>query len=95
MGKLSTLHLTECQFADDAALIATTRAGMERAIAEFISVAFAFGLTVSLIKTKFMVMGVDVQDEDIAPVVFSGSSIQHVTDFRYLGSLVDIIGRSS
>ena len=34
--KSSTLHLTECQFADDAALIATTRAGMERAIAEFI-----------------------------------------------------------
>ena len=93
--KLSTLHLTECQFADDAALIATTRAGMERAIAEFISVASAFGLTVSLIKTKFMVMGVDVQDEDTAPVVLSGSSIPHVTDFRYLGSLVDILGRSS
>ena len=37
--KLSTFHLTECQFAEDAALIATTRAGMERAIAEFISVA--------------------------------------------------------
>ena len=41
-------RLTECQFADDAALLSTTRIWAEQAIKSFIEVAGAFGLTVSL-----------------------------------------------
>ena len=53
-------QLTECQFADDAALLSTTHIGAEQAIKSFIEVAGTFGLTVSLSKTKLMVAGHDV-----------------------------------
>ena len=46
--------LTECQFADDAALLATTRTGAERAMKEYLQVAEDYGLTVSIPKTKLM-----------------------------------------
>ena len=41
-------RLNECQFADDAALLATTRTGAQQALALYIEVTTAFGLTVSL-----------------------------------------------
>ncbi len=44
----SERRVTECQFADDSALLATTRAGAERC---------ASGLQVSLPKTKQMMTG--------------------------------------
>ncbi len=46
--------LTECLFADDGAILASTRSGAERAVAEFQSVSMNFGLTVSIPKTKHM-----------------------------------------
>ena len=49
--------LTECQFADDAALLATTRTGDVRALREYMQVAEDFGLTVSIPKTKIMAVG--------------------------------------
>ena len=49
--------LTECLFADDSALLATSRNGMERAVQEYRSVGSQFGLTVSVKKTKHMVGG--------------------------------------
>ena len=60
-------RLTECQFADDAALLSTTRIGAEQAIKSFIEVAGAFGLTVSLSKTKLIVAGHDVQEKKKHP----------------------------
>ena len=47
-------YLTECQFADDTALLATTREGAEQG---YMEVAQDFGLTVSTAKTKVMVSG--------------------------------------
>ena len=40
--------MTECQFADDAALLATTRAGAEQAMLSYIDVAGALGLSINL-----------------------------------------------
>ena len=37
-------HLRECQFADDAALLATTRAGVEQVLVSYVEVAATFGL---------------------------------------------------
>ena len=43
--------LTGCQFADDAALLATTREGAERAMKEYLQDAKDFGLSVNIPKT--------------------------------------------
>ena len=56
-GTAEERRLTECQFADDAALLSTTHVGAEQAMKSFIEVAGAFELTVSLSKTKLMVAG--------------------------------------
>ena len=44
--------LLECLFADDGALLASTREGAERATVEFQAVCQSFGLTVSIAKTS-------------------------------------------
>ena len=51
-------------YADDAALLATTRSGAEQVLASYIEVADEFGLTVSLPKTKLLVVGHAVREED-------------------------------
>ncbi len=45
-------QLTECQFADYAAILATTRAGAELAMREFSSAATDFGMKVNFQKTN-------------------------------------------
>ena len=86
-------RLNECQFADDAAQLATTRTGVEQALALYIEVATAFGLTVSLPKTKLLVTGYDVQEEDRAPIHLEHGSIDCVEEFSYLGTIVASNGR--
>ena len=81
-------RINECQFADDAALLATNRPGIEKAAQSYVEVALAFGLTVSIPKTKFLVTGHAVQESDKAPIDLSQGSIENVDEFPYLGSLV-------
>ena len=69
----------ECQFADDVALLATTREGTEVASKEYQSTASDFGLTVSIVKTKFMVVGCDVEECDVQPISVDGGEIEHLT----------------
>ena len=45
LAKHRRIRLTECQFADDSALLAVTHAGAERALSSFRDVAGAFGLS--------------------------------------------------
>ena len=89
------VQLTECQFADDAALLATTRIGAEWAILTYIGVAKSFGLTVSLPKTKLMVTGFGMEEEDVAPILIAvhDELIECVDQFPYLGSVVSSNGR--
>ena len=54
---LSEVRITESQFADDAAVYASTRAVFERATSEFVQAASEWGLTVSIQKTKGMIIG--------------------------------------
>ena len=46
--------IKECQFAADIALLATTREGAETTIRAYSCVAKSLGVTVNIIKTKFM-----------------------------------------
>ena len=86
--------LTECQFADDVAILATSRAGAERALQGYIEVARDFGLTVSIPKTKIMASGRTVQHSDEGPIELDDNNyIEAVTKFQYLGSLVERSGR--
>ena len=78
----------ECEFADDVALLATTRAAAEEAIRTYASVASDFGMTVSIQKTKFMVVGRGIGDEDLQPIAIEGGEIENVKEFPYLGSLI-------
>ena len=53
----------------------------------------AFGLTVSLPKTKLMVTGFGVEEEDVAPITVRSEVIECVDHFSYLGSVVSSDGR--
>ncbi len=85
--------MTECQFADDIALLATTREGAEIASREYQSTARDFGLNVSTVKTKFMVVSCDVSEADLEPINVEGGEIEHVNKFQYLGSVIAESGR--
>ena len=51
------------------------------------------GLTVSLSKTKLIVTGFGIEEEDVAPIAVGDSEIQSVDQFPYLGSVVPSCGR--
>ena len=87
-------YLMECQFADDAALLETTRAGAERALQCYIDVAGDLGLTVSIPKTKVMACGWLVQPSDEGPIrIDYDNCVESVSEFQYLGSMVERSGR--
>ena len=83
--------VTELQFADDAALVCSSREGVERSARVLDQVASEWGLTLSLQKTKLMVAGT-WSEEDLQPIVIRGDSIEVVPEFRYLGSIVEMHG---
>ena len=82
---------TELQFADDAALVCSSREGVERSARALDQVASEWDLTLSLQKTKLMVTGT-WSEEDLQPIVIRGDSIEVVPEFRYLGSIVEMHG---
>ena len=86
-------RLTECQFADDAAFLATTKSGAERATEKYMMVANDFGLTLSIPKTKSMPVGREVTPEDMTPLIVGGEEIESVSEFPYLGSVVSSDGQ--
>ena len=79
--------LTECQFADNAALLGTTKEGAER-MEEYLRVAEDFGLSVSTLIAKLMVSGRETTEEDRATLHINNMVIESVTEFPYLGSPV-------
>ena len=68
--------LYKCEFADDVALLATTRTAAEAAISAYSSEARKFGLTVSTPKTKFLVVGHGVQEEELLPMSINSGTIE-------------------
>ena len=86
-------QLMECQFADAATILATTRAGAETAMREFVRVATDFGLKVIFQKTKMMVAGREVTNTDTDPLQAGMKKIECVKEFAYLGSFMALSGR--
>ena len=89
----SERKLLECLFADDGAILASSRAGAERAVTEFQSVCQSFGLTVSISKTKHIAAGRETTTPDITPLQVNGGTIDIVDEFQYLGSVIAASGR--
>ena len=98
-GKLKTRKTStkfgECQFADDSALLATTRGGTQLPLSVFQATAADFGLTVSTTKTQFMVCGSNIQDANCVPLTLEDFEIKNVLEFRYLGSIIASNSRSA
>ena len=82
----------ECLFADDGAIASSTRAGAEKAMAEYQMISTKFGLTVSIPKTKHMAAGREANACDKVPITAEGGDIEAVEDFPYLGSIVSASG---
>ena len=86
-------RFTDLQFADDAALLATTRAGAEGALYMYIDVEADFGLSVNVSKTKLMVTGRKATADDRALILVGDDRIESVTEFPYLRSVIASPGR--
>ena len=80
----SQAQLTEGQFADDAAPLATSHRGAEIAITEFSGAASDFGLKVSFTKTKMMAAGREVSAEDQTSLRVGSEEVEYVKEFPYL-----------
>ena len=65
------------------------------ALTTFHSVAREFGLSVNFRKTKFMVVGFGSASADRESLVVDGESVEHVSSFVYLGSVLTPDSRST
>ena len=81
--------MSECLFADDAAIPSDMIVA-----AKIFEEAFAgWRLTLSVLKTKLLVAGVELSPVDVAPLQLNGGAVEVVREFKYLGSLVEASGR--
>ena len=85
--------ITECQFADDAALLSSSRSGAEKAAMEYQQTNRDFGLTVIISKTKYMITGTLVEGNDRAPVALEGGDIEMVISFLILALSLPVLGK--
>ena len=87
--------LQKGEFFDDVVLLARSRDAACAAIRVYVKVAGSLGLTVSFPKTKFMVIGNIVADEEKCHLVVGDCLIKWVEQFPYLGSSISDNGRIS
>ena len=81
-------HHTECQFADDIALLASTRKAAEETCRIYQSAVTDFGLTMSVQRTKFMVTSYNVSEDEKMAIHIDLGRVEHVQHFQYLGSVI-------
>ncbi len=73
-------------------VVTSTREEIERAAHVLDEVTAEWGLTVSLPKTKLLVVNGTCDSGDLQPITIRGESIEVVSNFRYLGSTVESHG---
>ena len=71
----SSFALSECLFADDAALVCSCRGDVVLAARIFDEVATENGLTLSVPKSKLLVAGIGLTNDDLAPLELSISAV--------------------
>ena len=87
-SRLSSVRITESQFADDVALYTSSRTVLESAALKFVENASLWGLTVSVEKTKAMASGMGLNASDLAPLQVGSGQFEMVDNFTYLGSVL-------
>ncbi len=83
---------TELLFADDDAAVSVDRNTMERAAEKLEKVIKAWGLTLSVGKTKLLVAGALGTEDEARPIMLEGGEVECVTNFKYLGSVLEANG---
>ena len=76
--------LNDLDFADDIALLESTIPRAQEQLSRTAAAAEGIGLTISVPKTEYMTINCSSQP----PLQVYGESINHVPDFKYLGSLM-------
>ena len=79
--EMQVKEISECLFADDGDLLASSRSGAEFTALKYQQISSAFGLTVSIPKTKEIVTRRMVEEEDQEYIALDGVSIEVVEDF--------------
>ena len=59
------------------------------------SVTSCFGLTLSILNTKLLVMGDDIEATDTADISVNGNTVNCVNSFKYIGSVFSSDCRST
>ena len=83
MRNASERRITDCKFADDSALLATTRSGAESSAIGYQQTSSEFDLKVSLPKTKQMVMGRMMEEGDQDFVALDVGVVEVVDEFPH------------
>ncbi len=86
------MKATELLFADHAAAVSVDRNTMERVAVELKKVTRAWGLTLSVRKTKLLVAGALGTEDEARPIMLEGGEVECVTNFKYLGSVLEANG---
>lgn len=94
-ARLESVRITETQFADDAALYASSRDELEEVARSFVGTAQQWGLTVSLSKTKGMACGSSLENVDHCSIQLEEGCLEMVDGFLYLGSFLSRDGNTS
>ena len=78
----SSFVLSECLFADDAALVCSYTANMVLVVRTFDEVATEHSLTLSVPKTKLLVAEIGLNNDDLAPSELDGGTVGVVEQFK-------------
>ena len=84
--RVPAVKVTDLDFADDLALIADTIEQVQHLLSDLETAAHQVGLSMNASKTEFMTINIPPGSSSVTSV--SGRQIQHVEDFKYLGSYV-------
>ena len=84
--KFNTTKWGDLEFADDTAIVSASKEKMSHAMDTLFTVTKQWGLTVSAPKTKAMV--VSRTDSMLPELQFSSASVEMVSEFKYLGSVL-------
>ena len=70
-----------------------SRESIVRAAEQLVEVLSEWGLTMSFPKTKLLVAGASCGEEDLQPIHIRGETIEAVSSFRHLGSVLESHGK--
>ena len=90
--KIGGININNIRYADDTALIATSRVNLQRLVDRVIVASTAYGMDVNVKKTECMVM---TKTESIPEcrITIKGEMVKQVNIFKYLGSSITSDGR--